>query len=102
MFLGECIIFVLFFFFPEDLTGAVFFLFFPDLVTGPERSGEAPSSSSGWQGSSSSWGGGTASVASALGVWKSDSVDSADSLLDMEHPGQSVSTADCGEGAVPR
>ena len=46
---------ILFFFFPEDFTGAGFLLFLPDLVVGPWNSGEAPRSASGLSGSSPSW-----------------------------------------------
>ena len=72
---GDLIVFILFFFFPADLTGARFFLFFPDLVTGPVKIGDAPNSSSGPGASSSSLG-------SSEGVWKAVSVDSTDSFVD--------------------
>ena len=72
---GDLTVFILFFFFPADLTGTAFFLFRPDLVVGPDSSGEAPSSPSGGEGSNS--------LSVEHGVWKSVSVDSDDSLTDM-------------------
>ena len=77
---GDLIIFV--FFFPDDLTGARFFLFLPERVTGPDNSGEAPNSSSGLEGSSSPL---QSSADPEPGVWKTASVDSVDSLTDMEY-----------------
>ena len=65
--LGGVLDVILFFFFPVDFTGAEFFLFLPDLVTGPESSGEAPRSPS-LLGSNSSCSD-LSSMMTELGVW---------------------------------